>query len=261
MDHDGLNTDAWQLHDWYRNGIFKIDVSEIAQTARKKLKATLKREKKVDDLLQEVTKILSPWNQPIPALGEGIAKIFDSCPAPGYAFALQLFVKENEDDKAWEFIKKHGAKLLQLAVLALSKPGDNQMAILYSLHTKDKIEVMVKSKTNTPIAQKPRGELSPIKVFLRQYIRMSEKKSAKEIYNNVVTNQTTPFEYRGDPVAEIKIKEADGEDQKTKDGRKLIEWEMITTDGRGNEIRERDKITVKTFATYCSNIQKELPDL
>lgn len=256
MNQDDFDPAVRQLQKWYRSGIFEINVSEIAITARKKIKGTLKTDKKVDDFLLEVTETLSPLNQPIPAVGKGIAKIFDACPAPGYAFALQRFVNENTDNRAWELIKKYRGRLLQLAVLALSKPGDNLIAILHVLYTKDKIEVQVRSNTNASIAKKPRGELSPIKALIRQHIRSGEQKMTQEIYDEIVTNQSIDFAYRYDQSAGIKIYET----EETSDGRKKIAWELSTVDKYGNEKTSRSKnpITFKTFDNYCSEVRGKI---
>lgn len=128
MEEIDIDLEAFELHDLYIRGIFDRNISSIAESANRRLMAKFKTQKKVDKFTQEVAQYLSPLNKPIPATGKGIAR-FEERPAPGFAFALQLFIRKHHE-QARAFLEAQGGNLLvYLAVLALSKEGDNRRAI------------------------------------------------------------------------------------------------------------------------------------
>jgi len=257
VDHIDIEPSAWQLHEWYRSGVFEIDVGEIAGSARKQLLGKLKSEKKVAEVLQKIAETLTHLNQPIPAIGNGIAR-FDGHPPPGFVFALQRFIKENSTEQFRELVKNFGGiGILYRAALALSIPGDNLIAILSMLHTLPSAEFNKRSKANKQIAENPRGELNPLKAFLRQHISNSEEETTKEIYNKVVTGQPNHFGYKGDDEAEITVYETT---EKGSDGRLKIGCMALFFDKKHPEGKGRiDKtITYETFGNYCSEIRQKI---
>lgn len=251
MAQDDPDSTVFQLHSWYRAGIYNADVSNIAASANRQLLAKFKTKRKVDEFLRKIESFLAPLNQPIPSLGEGILR-FDGKPPPGYAFALQRYMRSSPVDQVFSFFDqfgKSGQQMVNLAALALSKHTDNRQAIDSLRAALFNVEFNIKSRKNRSISKLVRSEKSPLRSYLKQRMRRLREESNKEIISNVTQDQGGKFRFNNLTLT-MNITETEGQG---------IHW--IATDPKNQKEYAEGKKTGVQFEKFLSDIRKELRTL